>query len=91
MKLSRVIGTVVLSKAIAPYTGKVLHLIEDLDEELEPVGETEVSATWQAMREGDLVVVEVAREAVNAFDPPLAVDAVILAQVEHVFIEKEAR
>ncbi len=91
MKLSRVIGTVVLSKAIAPYTGKVLHLIEDLDEELKPVGETEVSATWQAMREGVLVVVEVAREAVNAFDPPLAVDAVILAQVEHVFIEKEAR
>lgn len=91
MKLSRVIGTVVLSKAIAPYTGKVLHLIEDLDEELEPIGETEVSVTWQAMREGDLVVVEVAREAVNAFDPPLAVDAVILAQVEHVYIEREAR
>ena len=91
MKLSRVIGTVVLSKAIAPYTGKVLHLIEDLDEDLKAVGETEVSATWQAMREGDLVVVEVAREAVNAFDPPLAVDAVILAQVEHVHIEREAR
>ena len=91
MKLSRVIGTVVLSKAIAPYTGKVLHLIEDLDEDLKSIGETEVSATWQAMREGDLVVVEVAREAVNAFDPPLAVDAVILAQVEYVHIEREAR
>ncbi|MBI2503134.1 MAG: hypothetical protein HYW07_07850 [Candidatus Latescibacteria bacterium] len=91
MKLSRVIGTVVLSKAIAPYTGKALHLIEDLGEDLQPIGDPEVSATWQAMREGDLVVVEVAREAVNAFDPPLAVDAVILARAEHVHLDREAR
>ncbi len=91
MKLSRVIGTVVLSKAIDAYTGKPLHLIEDLDEDLQPTGEPEVSATWMAMREGDLVVVEVAREAVNAFDPPLAVDAVILGRAEHVHIDREAR
>jgi microcompartment protein CcmK/EutM len=90
MKLSRVIGTVVLSKAIPPYAGKPLHLIEDLDEGLKAVGDPEVSATWQAMREGDLVVVEVAREAVNAFDPPLAVDAVILGRAEHVHLEKDA-
>jgi microcompartment protein CcmK/EutM len=90
MKLSRVIGTVVLSKAIAPYLGKPLHLIEDLDEDLKATGEPEVSAAWQAMREGEMVVVEVAREAVNAFDPPLAVDAVILGKVEHVHIEKDA-
>lgn len=91
MKLSRVIGTVVLSRSIAPYAGKALHLIQDLDEELQPAGEPEVSATWQALREGDLAVVEVAREAVNAFDPPLAVDAVILARVEHVHIDREGR
>jgi len=91
MKLSRVIGTVVLSKAIEGYRGQPLHLIEDLGEDLQPIGEPEVSATWQAMREGDTVIVEVAREAVNAFDPPLAVDAVILGKAEHVYIDKEAQ
>ena len=43
--------------------------------------------TWRAMEEGDLVIVEVAREAANAFDPPLAADAVIIGRVDTVHID----
>ena len=87
MKLARVIGTVVLSKSIESYVGKSLHLTWDLSESLEPVGEPEVSAAWQPAREGDLVIVEVSRESANAFDPPMAIDSVILGKVERAFIE----
>jgi len=48
-----------------------------------------VCATWQAMAEGDLVIVEVAREAANAFQPPAPVDAVILGRVESVHIDRD--
>ena len=87
MKLARVIGKIVLSKQIEDYEQMPLHLIEDLNEDLQPVGEPAVCATWQAMEEGDLVVVEVAREAANAFSPPVPVDAVIIARVDSVDVD----
>jgi microcompartment protein CcmK/EutM len=91
MKLARVVGTVVLSPCIEPYQGKVLHLTQDLDETLEPVGDVEVSATWKAMLQGDLVIVEVAREAANAFEPQLPSDATIIGKVEKVHVENVER
>jgi hypothetical protein len=36
------------------------------------------------MNEGDTVIVEVAREACNAFDPPLPTDTSIIGKVEKV-------
>ena len=90
MKLARVIGKVVLSRQIESYEKQTLHLIQDLNEDLEPVGDPEVSATWQAMEEGDLVIVEVSREATNAFEPPIPVDAVILGRVESVHIDRSS-
>ena len=86
MKLAKVVGTVVLSQCIKSYRGQTLHIIQDVDEELELTGEAEVSATWQAMNEGDTVIVEVAREACNAFDPPLPSDTSIIGKVEKVNI-----
>ena len=88
MKLARVVGKVVLSRQVEPYFAKPLHIVQDLNEDLEPVGEPEVCATWQAMEEGDLVIVEVAREAANAFQPAAPVDAVILGKVESVHIDR---
>ena len=87
MKLARVVGTAVLSSAIESYRGKSLHLTQDLNEALGPVGDVEVSAAWQPVREGELVVVEIARESANAFDPPIAVDSVIVGRAESVHIE----
>jgi microcompartment protein CcmK/EutM len=87
MKLGQVVGTIVLSQCIDPYRGRALYLVQDLNEALELTGDPEVSATWQACLEGDQVIVEVAREACNAFDPPLPIDAVILGKVDHVHIE----
>ena len=88
MKLARVVGKVVLSRQVEPYRSKLLHIIQDLNEDLDPVGDPEVCATWQAMEEGDLVIVEVAREAANAFEPPAPVDAVILGRVDSVHIDR---
>jgi len=88
VKLARVIGKVVLSQQVEPYRDRPLHVTQDLNERLEPVGEPEVSAAWQAMEEGDLVIVEVAREACNAFDPPVPLDAVIIARVDSVHLER---
>ena len=87
MKLARVVGTVVLSKCVDPYLGKTLHLTRALDGRLEPAGDAEVSATWKSMQEGDTVIVEVSREACNAFDPPVALDSVIIAKVDSVALE----
>ena len=87
MKLSRVLGHVVLSRAIEPYRDKILHMIQDVDAALQGVGEAEVSVTWQAMKEGDLVVVEVSREACNAFDTTIPADAVITGRADQVCIE----
>ena len=90
MKLARVIGTVVLSPQLESYTGKTLHLIQDLDQELQPVGDVEVSAAWQPVRQGELVIVEVAREAANAFDPPMPIDSVIIGKADkaHIVADK---
>jgi microcompartment protein CcmK/EutM len=88
MKLARVVGQVVLSKGIEGYAERTLHVIQDVNARLEPVGEPEVSLTWQAMKEGDLVVVEVSREACNAFDETIAADAVIIGRADDVRIEQ---
>ena len=87
MKLSKVLGHVVLSRAIEPYRDKTLHMIQDVDAALQGVGEAEVSVTWQAMKEGDLVVVEVSREACNAFDTTIPADTVIIGRADQVCIE----
>ncbi len=88
MKLARVIGHVVLSRALEVYRDKILHVIQDVDAALQPVGEPEVSVTWQAMEDGDVVVVEVSREACNAFEVVLPADAVIIGRVDQVCIDK---
>lgn len=88
MKLCRVVGTVVLNQCIEAYRGKALHLTQSLDQQLQPVGAPEVSATWKPMQEGDDVIVEVSREACNAFDPPVPLDSVIIGKVDRVCLEK---
>jgi microcompartment protein CcmK/EutM len=88
MKLSKVVGTVVLNTCVEPYIGRTLHLTQALDARLEPVGDPEVSATWKSMREEDLVIVEVSREACHAFDPPGPFDSVIIGKVDRVVIEE---
>ena len=57
---------------------------------LEPAGEPQVSASWQPVREGDLVIVEVAREAANLFGVPQPFDSVILGRVDNVHIDQDA-
>ena len=90
MKLARVSGTVVLARAIAPYEGRSLHVTQDLNEALEPTGDPQVSATWQPVREGEMVIVEVAREAANLFGVPQPFDSVILGRVDNVHIDQDA-
>lgn len=87
MKLARVVGTVVLNQAIAPYRGRTLHLTRALDQHLNPVGAPEVSATWQSMHDGDDVIVEVSREACNAFEPPMPIDSVIIGKVDRAIVD----
>lgn len=88
MKLGKVVGTLVLSHCIDSFRGRPLHLVMSLDEDLQPVGQAEVCATWEARSEGELVVFEVAREAANIADPAIPSDASIIGKVEKVHIEK---
>jgi len=88
MKLGKVVGTVVLSQSIEPFRGKPLHLVMDLDENLEMVGDVEICTTWEARGEGETVIFEVAREAANVFDEPFPTDASIIGKVDKVHIEK---
>ena len=90
MNLAKVIGTAVLSHCVEPYRGKTLHLTQDLNEAMEPAGQVQVSATWQPVREGDLVILEVAREAANSFGDPQPFDSVILGKVDSVYLQTEA-
>ncbi len=88
MKLNRVIGTVVLSRCIEPFVGRTLHVTQHLNKRLEPVGDTDVSMAWEPLREGELAIVEIARESANAFDPPLPTDSVIIGKVDRVQIDE---
>ena len=88
MKLAKVVGKVVLSKCIDSYGGRTLHLTQDLNEAMEAVGDPEVSAAWQMVGEGDLVIVEVARESANAFEPAMPIDSVILGKVDSVHLDQ---
>jgi microcompartment protein CcmK/EutM len=90
MTLGRVVGHVVLSRAIEPLEGKILHLVQDVGRQLQGVGDPEVCVTWQAMKDDDLVIVEVAREACNAFDPPIPADAVVIGRADTIHIEPDA-
>ena len=91
MKLAKVIGTAVLSHCVEPYRGRTLHLTQDLNEAMEPTSHPQVSASWQPVREGDTVIVEVAREAANSFGAPKPFDSVILGKVDSVHIDSDAR
>tara|TARA_Y100001960_G_scaffold194592_1_gene203712 strand:+ start:269 stop:562 length:294 start_codon:yes stop_codon:yes gene_type:complete len=88
MKLGRVVGHVVLSRAIESLQDKTLHLVQDVGRQLQGVGDPEVCVTWQAMKDEDLVIVEVAREACNAFDPPIPADAVVIGRADTVHLEE---
>ena len=88
MKLNKVIGTVVLSSCIEPFKGRTLHLTQNLNERLELVGDADVSMAWEPVREGELAIVEIARESANAFDPPVPTDSVILGRVDLVHIDE---
>ena len=87
MKLARVLGQVVLSRKIEPYRDKSLHLTQDVDRELRGVGDPEVAVAWQGMAGGDLVVVEVSREACNAFEETVPADSVIIGRADRVHID----
>lgn len=89
MKLCKVVGKVVLNQCIPEYKGKTLHLTQSLDDRLQPAAAPEVSATWKSMQEGDDVIVEVSREACNAFDPPVPLDSVIIGKVDRVILDKQ--
>jgi microcompartment protein CcmK/EutM len=88
MKLGKVVGTVVLSQSIEAFHGRPLHLVMELDENLQTVGPAEVCATWEARSEGEMVVFEVAREAANIADPAIPSDASIIGKVDKVHIEQ---
>lgn len=88
MKLNQVIGTVVLSRCIEPFKGKTLHVTQNLNERLELVGDADVSMGWEPVREGELAIVEIARESANAFDPPVPTDSVIIGRVDRVHIDE---
>ena len=88
MKMGEVVGTVVLSHCVESYKGQILHLVVDLDEAMEHVGDVEVCASWEARQDGEQVVVEVAREAANFKSPPVPVDASIIGKVDSVHIDK---
>lgn len=87
MKLGKVVGTVVLSQCIEAYHGQALHLVMELDENLETVGTAQVCATWEARSEEEIVIFEVAREAANVADPAIPSDASIIGKVEKVQID----
>ena len=88
MKLGKVVGTVVLSQCIEAYQGRSLHLVMELDENLQTVGTAEVCATGDARSEGEIVIFEVAREAANVADPAIPSDASIIGKVEKVHIDQ---
>jgi microcompartment protein CcmK/EutM len=88
MKLGKVVGTVVLSQCIEPLRGRPLHLVMDLDENLQTVGEAEICTTWEVRGEGETVIFEVAREAANVFGEPFPTDASIIGKVDKVHIEE---
>lgn len=89
MQLGRVIGTVVSTKKIDSYKSVKLNIVQPLDEDLKPSGESVIAADAirQANRE-ELVFYVTNRDAVEAFDDPfIPVDASIVAIVDNIYNE----
>lgn len=82
MYMARIIGSIeaaVRSDGLGPHR---LVLLQPLDFQEQPIRWTLVATDLTGAAEGSLVAYEEGREAANPYDPPLPVDACVVAQVD---------
>ncbi len=85
MFLARVIGRVVSTRKLAGLEGVPLLVVERVDDQLQPTGETLVAVDGIGSGPDDLVMLEEGREAALSLEETfVAVDAAIVGHVEQV-------
>lgn len=82
MYLGKIIGRIEARVRLPGLETQRLVLLQPLDFNQQPIRWTILAADVTGASEGSLVVYEEGREAANPFDPPLAVDACIVAIVD---------
>jgi ethanolamine utilization protein EutN len=85
MYLGQVIGSVVCTKRVVGLEGARFLLVQPLDHLRRPAGAPEVAVDRSSASPRSLVMLEGAREAAMACDPPFVpVDAAIVGLVDEV-------
>lgn len=82
MYLGKIIGRIEARVRLPGLETQRLVLLQPLDFNQQPIRWTILAVDVTGASEGSLVVFEEGREAANPFDPPLAVDACIVAIVD---------
>lgn len=87
MKLAKVIGRVVSTQKIDCFQSQTLLLVQEINENLENIGDPLVAVDMVKAGEGDIVYYEAGKEAGFALDMLSPCDATIIAIVEDINLE----
>ncbi len=82
MYMARVIGQVEASMRAAGLGPYRLVVLQPLDFNQQPIRWTLIAVDSLGAADGSLVAYEEGREAANPFDPPVSVDACVVALVD---------
>ncbi len=82
MYLGKIIGRIESRVRVPGLEGRKIVLLQPLDFNQQPIRWTMLALDVTGASEGSLVMFEESREAANPFDPPLPVDACVVAIVD---------
>jgi microcompartment protein CcmK/EutM len=82
MYLGRIIGTIEARMRLPGFEPQRLVVVQPLDFNEQPIRWTTIAADITGASVGSLITFEEGREAANPFDPPLPVDACVVAVVD---------
>jgi microcompartment protein CcmK/EutM len=82
MYLGKIIGRIEARVRVADMQTQRIVLLQPLDFNQQPIRWTLLAVDVTGASEGSLVLFEEGREAANPFDPPIPVDACVVAIVD---------
>jgi len=90
MKLGRITGRVVCTKKVSSFEGIKLLLVQPLDEQLVPNGDSFVAIDTIQSGIGDLIYYETSKEAGRVLETLMnPCDAAIVGIVDNIFLENQ--
>ncbi len=82
MYLGKIVGQIEASRRCQGLQGHRLVIVQPLDFNRQPIRWTLIATDVTNATLGSLIAFEEGREAANPYEPPLPVDACVVAQIE---------